>query len=319
MRNPRQSSTVHVETLGEELSVYDWQRRQVHALNPTASLVWRQCNGATTAKEMATELRRQLNVPEADAVVELTLRRLADADLLDEPLDLSTDRPGQTRRALLQRGVAVVLLPAISTIAAPTPLAAQSLGVPAVTAISPTKGVQATTVAVTITGTNFVVGSTTITATPDPVIGGTAITVQNVVVSSSTSLTASLVVPGVVVQSQTLRVTTPGGTSAPIAFLITRDPPTLTSITPATGARGTTVAVTLTGTDFYLPPDSTVGVLDDRVDVSGTGITVQNLVGVNRLTLTANFVIDAAAIVGARTVTVTTPAGTTGPVTFTVT
>jgi hypothetical protein len=77
--------------------------------------------------------------------------------------------------------------------------------------------------------------------------------------------------------------------------------------------------VTLTGTDFYLPPDSTVGVLDDRVDVSGTGITVQNLVGVNRLTLTANFVIDAAAIVGARTVTVTTPAGTTGPVTFTVT
>jgi len=53
-----------------------------------------------------------------------------------------------------------------------------------------------------------------------------------------------------------------------------------------------------------------MGVLD--------GITVQNLVGVNRLTLTADFVIDAAATVRPRSVTVTTPAGTSGAVTFTV-
>jgi hypothetical protein len=76
--------------------------------------------------------------------------------------------------------------------------------------------------------------------------------------------------------------------------------------------------VTLTGTDFYLPPDSVVGVLDDAVDVTGSGISVQNLVGVNRLTLTADFVIAAAATLGPRSVTVTTPAGTSGAVTFTV-
>ena len=76
--------------------------------------------------------------------------------------------------------------------------------------------------------------------------------------------------------------------------------------------------VTLTGTDFYLPPDSLIGVLDDTID-AGSGITVQNIVGVSRTTLTANFVIDAAAAVGPRSVIVITPAGITGAVTFTVT
>jgi hypothetical protein len=184
-------------------------------------------------------------------------------------------------------------------------------GVPTLTAVSPAKGVRGTTVPVTITGSNFVSGSTTITGTPAPGAGDPIIA-QNVVVSSSTSLTANLVVPATHgTLAQPLTVTTPAGTSGPIQFLVTRDIPTLTSIVPATGAPGTTVAVTLTGTEFYLPPDSLVG-------VAGGGITVQNLVGVSRLTLTAAFVIAATATVGPRSVTVTTPAGTSGAVTFTV-
>jgi len=385
MGNPRQSSTVYVETVGVELCLYDWRRGRVHALNPTAALVWRQCNGAITVEEMAAELRRQLDVPEADAVVRLTLRRLAHAHLLDESPDPPASREGQTRRALLRRSVATALLPAISTIAVPTPLAAQSLGVPTLTGISPLSGTTGSTVDVTLTGTGFgttvqvsgtgvtasiltetptslvarvviaanatpgprnvtvttaggtsspltftinpgvptltavspakgVRGTTvpvTITGTPAPGAGDPIIA-QNVVVSSSTSLTANLVVPATHgTLAQPLTVTTPAGTSGPIQFLVTRDIPTLTSIVPATGAPGTTVAVTLTGTEFYLPPDSLVG-------VAGGGITVQNLVGVSRLTLTAAFVIAATATVGPRSVTVTTPAGTSGAVTFTV-
>jgi hypothetical protein len=42
---PRQSPTTHTEQLGDEASVYDWARAQVHALNPTAARVWRQCDG----------------------------------------------------------------------------------------------------------------------------------------------------------------------------------------------------------------------------------------------------------------------------------
>ena len=45
---PRQSPTTHTEQLGDEASVYDWARAQVHALNPTAARVWRLCDGATS-------------------------------------------------------------------------------------------------------------------------------------------------------------------------------------------------------------------------------------------------------------------------------
>lgn len=86
--------------------------------------------------------------------------------------------------------------------------------------------------------------------------------------------------------------------------------PTLTSIAPATGLRGTTVAVTLTGTNL-------TGA--SAVNVSGTGFTVNSITVVNSTTVTANFVIASNATVGNRNVTVTTPGGTSGAVTFSVT
>ena len=54
---PRQSPTTHTEQLGDEASVYDWARAQVHALNPTAARVWRQCDGATSPEAIAAGLR----------------------------------------------------------------------------------------------------------------------------------------------------------------------------------------------------------------------------------------------------------------------
>ena len=70
---PRQSPTTHTEQLGDEASVYDWARAQVHALNPTAARVWRQCDGATSPDAIAAALRREMGIPEAEAVVDLTL------------------------------------------------------------------------------------------------------------------------------------------------------------------------------------------------------------------------------------------------------
>ncbi len=57
MPNPQQSATVHVETLGEEVCLYDWQRKEVHALNPTAALVWQQCDGQTSPEQIVGRLR----------------------------------------------------------------------------------------------------------------------------------------------------------------------------------------------------------------------------------------------------------------------
>jgi hypothetical protein len=86
--------------------------------------------------------------------------------------------------------------------------------------------------------------------------------------------------------------------------------PTLTSISPASSGRGVAVPVTLTGTNL-------TGT--SAVNVSGTGITVSNITVVNATTVTATFTISGSATVSARTVSVTTPGGTSNTVTFTVT
>ena len=128
-------------------------------------------------------------------------------------------------------------------------------------------------------------------------------TVNNVVVGSSTSLTANLVLdPAAGVGPRTVTVTTAGGTSAPQGFTITLAPPTLTSVSPNQAIRGTTVAVTLTGTDFVVGATT--------VAVGGGGVTVTNLTVGSSTSLTASFVLDLAAVADPRTATVTTPGGT---------
>ena len=83
---------------------------------------------------------------------------------------------GTTRRWLLGRGVAAAMLPVISSIVAPSPVEAQSPGpgAPTLTSLSPNQGIQGTTVAVMLTGTNFVAGATTVT------VSGGGVTVNNV-------------------------------------------------------------------------------------------------------------------------------------------
>ena len=98
MRNalmyPRQSPTTHTEQPGDEASVYDWARAQVHALNPTAARVWRLCDGATSPDAIAAALRVETGVIEAAAVVDLTLRQLARVHLLELPVErTAVDRP----------------------------------------------------------------------------------------------------------------------------------------------------------------------------------------------------------------------------------
>src|SRR5882672_11143754 len=100
MAFPVQSRTVHVEQLGEELCLYDWSRKTVHALNPTAALVWRRCDGTTDSATIAAALEAGLGVTNAEEVVAHTLRDLARADLVAWPDPSAAVRPTVTRRAL---------------------------------------------------------------------------------------------------------------------------------------------------------------------------------------------------------------------------
>ena len=214
-----------------------------------------------------------------------------------------------SRRDLLRRGIAAAALPVIYSIVAPSPADAQSApppGAPTLTSVSPNQGTPGTTCR-HLTGTNFVVGATTVT------VNSGGVTATNVMVGSATSLTANIVIdPAAVTGAHTVTVTTAGGTSGAQPFTVSPPSPvapTLTSISPNQGIQGATVAVTLTGTNFVVAATT--------VNVSGAGVTVNRRRG-QRTSLTANFVLDPAAAVGPRTVTVTTAGGTSGAQPFTV-
>jgi Glycine rich protein/IPT/TIG domain len=193
--------------------------------------------------------------------------------------------------------------PRIFAITLPAP------GAPTLTSVTPNQGIQGTTVAVTLTGTNFVVGATTVN------VSGGGVTVTNVVVGGSISLTASFVLdPAAASGVRMVTVTTAAGTSGAQTFTISLTPgpgtPTLTSVSPNQGLQGTTVAVTLTGTNFAVGATA--------VTVTGGGVTVNSVVVGSSTSLTANFVLDPAAVIGPRIVTVTTAGGTSTPQGFTI-
>ena len=173
---------------------------------------------------------------------------------------------------------------------------------PTLTAIAPASGERGTTVAVTLTGTNLL-GTTGVT------VSGAGVTVSGVTVVSATEVTANFTIAATAgANVRTVRVTATSGTSGTVNFTVLA--PTLTSISPVSGTRGTAVPVTLTGSGL-------TGAT--AVNVSGTGVsTVGSVTVVNDTTVTATFTISATAGAGARNVTVVTPNGTTGAVIFTV-
>lgn len=178
---------------------------------------------------------------------------------------------------------------------------------PTLMSISPASAQQGSTVVVTLSGSNFVSGSTSIA------VGGADVTVGTIVVNDATSLSAEITVgSSATLGARSVTVTTPGGTSGTQTFTVTAaaTPPTLTGISPAAGTQGATIAVTLTGTHFA--SGSTT------VAVGGSGVTVSGVSVASATSLTASFAIGSTATTGARTVTVTTPAGTSGTHTFTV-
>jgi len=102
------------------------------------------------------------------------------------------------------------------------------------------------------------------------------------------------------------------GVAAPAIFNLTNmyPAPTLITVSPASGAPGTAVSVTLAGWDFA--PGATVAVSNAEIAVSG--VTV-----VNDAQITATFTIAANAATGAADVTVTTSGGTSRAASFAVT
>jgi hypothetical protein len=175
---------------------------------------------------------------------------------------------------------------------------------PALTSVSPNSGGQGNAVPVTLTGTSFISGASV-------AVNGTGVTVSNVNVVSSTSITATFTIAAnATVGAHNVTVTTSSGASNTATFTVSApSAPALTTVSPNSGGQGNAVPVTLTGTSF-------IG--GASVAVNGTGVTVSNVNVVSSTSITATFTIAANATVGAHNVTVTTSSGTSNTATFTV-
>jgi hypothetical protein len=162
--------------------------------------------------------------------------------------------------------------------------------IPTVTSVVPNAGPLAGGNIVTITGTGFVTGATTVNF-------GTG-TGTSVSVGSPTSLTATVPAGTGTVN---VSVTTVGGTSAGLVSYAYDQIPTVTTVTPTTGPQAGAQPVTITGTGFVIG-STTVNFGAN----AGTAVMVSS-----STTLTA----VAPAGTGTVRVTVTTPGGTstTGP------
>lgn len=110
-----------VEELGDELLVYDLNDKQAHCLSPVAALVWRRCDGSTSADAIA----RQLDLD--DAKVALALQEIERCQLFASG---SATYGVLSRRELglkvTKVAVGAATVPLILSIAAPAAAATQS-------------------------------------------------------------------------------------------------------------------------------------------------------------------------------------------------
>ena len=196
-------------------------------------------------------------------------------------------------------------------IGSPVALSGIAVPPPTLTSISPTSGTRGNSVVVTLNGTNFANTG----RTPTVAVSGSGVSVSGVTVQGPTAITATLTITATATLSaRNVTVTTGGGTATLTnAFTVVNPPaPTLTSISPTTGTHGTSVKVTLTGTNFT-STGTTLSFSGTGVTAPASGISVQS-----PTTLTATVNITNGAARTARTVRVTTPGGT-SPTTTTVT
>ena len=113
-----------IRELDDETLVYDTERDKAHCLNRTAALVWGQCDGRTTVREVARSLRSEFSVSVDEDIVWLAVKQLERFHLVEPGLK----SPSVSRRSLmLKYAPAALALPVIMSISAPTPAGAASL------------------------------------------------------------------------------------------------------------------------------------------------------------------------------------------------
>ena len=91
------------QPLGRAAVLFDIRSGRAHALDEVAALVFRNANGERSVAQLAELTSSSLNLPDAEAHVEMTLHRLAAATLLDGGFVPRGARHRAVRRTVLRR------------------------------------------------------------------------------------------------------------------------------------------------------------------------------------------------------------------------
>ena len=197
---------------------------------------------------------------------------------------------------MLKRSTLVLLLFALAATAACEKDSPTSPTDEAQLTVSPNNGGQGSAVPITITGTDFVVGSFI-----DGRVSGPGIAVSRITALSTTTANATIsIAPDAALGARTLTLTLPSGREFTGTFTVTVPAPGLVAIGPSVAVTGTSGVFTLSGSAFGT---------GTTVSISGSGVTISEVNVQDSATLTARFTVDANADIGARTITVSTPTG----------
>lgn len=112
-----------VRELDGELIIYDQDRDHAHCLNASAAMVFRHCDGKTSPAAIARRMSAELHASVDEAVVWSALDRLSKKQLLVDKLEIPPAITGGMSRREFVRNLsltALIAIPAISSIVAPT-------------------------------------------------------------------------------------------------------------------------------------------------------------------------------------------------------
>ncbi len=121
------SDNLVIEETDEGVAIYDLERDKVHALNPTASVIFKACDGTKNIAELSRSLHEILSIPADPELALMALNKLDKAHLLEIAIPSAViNRRELLRRLRTTALLTSAVLPAISSIVAPPPAAAQS-------------------------------------------------------------------------------------------------------------------------------------------------------------------------------------------------
>jgi hypothetical protein len=112
------SEALLVERVGDELVVYDLERRDVHCLTPLAATVFELADGRTPVQRIAAAAAERLGRAVDSAAVAEALTQLAERHLVASAPPAGERRI--SRRALVRAGAAIAAAPLVLSIAAPS-------------------------------------------------------------------------------------------------------------------------------------------------------------------------------------------------------